>query len=155
MRHACLLFAAVFAAAPPAMAQDLETDVVYARQILMSEIEAQMAPIDFAAVGEDFDLTDSQVRAAAVSAMLGVTPFLFPEGTDSDATAAADFPSTALAAIWDNSAAFKAMADRGATLAFELSQTGDEAAFRAKAAELRALCNTCHAGFMQAYESPY
>jgi cytochrome c556 len=155
MRHACLLFAAVFAAAAPAMAQDLETDVVYARQILMSEIEAQMAPLDLAAVGDDFVLADSQVRASAVSAMLGVTPYLFPEGTDDDATASADFPSTALKAVWDNSAGFKAMADQSATLAFDLSQITDEADFRTKAAELRALCNACHATFMAPYDSPY
>lgn len=149
------LLAATLLIAAPAAAQDIETDVIYGRQILMSEIEAQMAPIDLAAVGEDFDLTDAQVRASAVSAMLGVTPFLFPEGTSADDTAAADFPSTALAAVWDNPAGFKAMADQSATLAFDLSQITDEAEFRVKAAELRALCNACHATFMTPYDSPY
>ena len=157
MRHVRIVAAALAVplATAPAAAQAPDADVVYGRQILMSEIEAQMAPIDLAAIGEDFDLADSQVRASAVSAMLGVTPYLFPAGTDMDATADSDFPSVAMPAVWDSPDAFKAMADQGAALAFELSQTGDEAAFREKSAELRELCNACHAVFMKPYESPY
>ncbi len=155
-RTAILAAAAILAAGPVAAQMEIvPDDVIYGRQILMSEMEAQMAPIDRAAIGEEFDLESSRVRASGVSAMLGVTPYLFPPGTDMESTADGDMPSIALPAVWDNFEAFKAMADQSAQLAFDLSQTTDEAEFRTGAATLRAACNACHGAFMQAYESPF
>lgn len=153
MRFALICAAALTAA--PALAQDIPDSVVFGRQVLMAEMEGQLGPADLAAIGEDFDLGAAQRGASAVSAMLTATPYLFPEGTDADATANDDFPSTALPAIWENFESFRAMANQSSQMAFDLSQISDEAAFRAKAAELRAACNACHAAFMQAYESPF
>lgn len=150
------LAAACLLAAPAALAQEADPgEVVFTRQILMSEIEGQMAPIDLAAVGEEFDIGEARTRASAVSAMLAAVPYLYPEGTDNAGTADLDIPSTALPSVWENFAAFKAMADQASQMAFDLTQTGDRDAFRSRAAQLRAVCNACHASYMEVYESPF
>jgi cytochrome c556 len=139
-------------AADPASASDVaaeepEPDVVHARQALMDEIHAQMLQIDRAAFGEAFDLADARVRAGAVSVILLAYPHLFPEGTTAAETAGNPYPSWATDAVWEQSEAFHEMAEHASEIAFDLMSISDEDAFRAKAAELRPACNSCHAVF--------
>lgn len=158
MLHTLTVVSLCFASAAPALAQDVFTppdSVVYGRQVLMDEIEAQMGPVDSAAIGDPFDLSAARRGASAVSAMLTATPYLFPAGTDLAATAADDFPSLARPDVWRDFAAFTAMANQASQMAFDLTQVTDEAQFRTQGAALRAVCNACHAAYMQVDETPF
>lgn len=129
------------------------TEIV-ARATLMAEMQVQMLEIDKAAIGESFDLRSARVRAGAISAMLGALPFLFSEGTDSETTADRPTPSLALPAIWEDRAAFDAMAERIRLQASALVPVSEEDIFRARAATLRAGCNACHAAYQKGYLLP-
>lgn len=148
----------IAASAGPAPAQDAfvpPVSTVYARQVLMDEIEAQLGPADAAAIGDEFDLAAAQRGASAASAMLTAAPYLFDEGTDLNATADDDFPSLARPEVWRSFEAFRTMSDRASQMAFDLALVADVDAFRAQAAELRAVCNACHAIYMQIDETPF
>lgn len=125
-----------------------EPDIVYGRQVLMTALLNLMLPIDRAAAGDSFDLGDARRRAESISAILVAFPFMFPEGAGPEETRDNDWPSIALPAVWEENEAFHEKAEEVSEIAFDLVAITDEAAFRAKARELRQGCDSCHASFM-------
>lgn len=51
--------------------------------------------------------------------------------------------------MWKNFADFCKLAESASKTAYSASRAKDEAAFRKSGAELRAVCDACHAAFMK------
>lgn len=142
----CCLLMAVPAAAQH---EDIpEPDIVYGRQVLMTELLNLMLPIDRAAAGDPFDLDDARRNAEAISAILVAFPWMFPDDTKVADTRDNAWQSIATDLVWEESEAFHETAEEAAAFAFDMVTLVDEAEFRQKARELRQRCDSCHASFM-------
>ena len=124
-------------------------DMVQARQLLMSAIEAEMMEIDGVVLGKPARLEVITGRAYAINTMMTAFPHLFAPQTRPDA-ASTDWPSptSALPAVWETFPAFYDLVQASAAIAFDASQAGDIDTFRARGAALRAACDSCHATYM-------
>jgi len=141
----------------PAVADDSTPpdEIIASRQALMTAIETLMQPIDTYTVdraGIDTDVM--RANAEAISAMLLVTPQLFPESTNLyDATA--ELPATlAMPEVWKNFGAFRAFAAAASGAAATVADAPDGDALGEASLGLRAACDACHAVNLLPYEGP-
>lgn len=126
-------------------------DIIMARQLLMAELAALIAPLDLYSVGGEGDLPAMQAAADSISSLLLITPHLFPPTTDVYEDEDASAPTVALPAIWEDFDTFYDLAAETSDLAFEISMINDPEEFRIGAGQLRMTCDACHASFMQEY----
>ena len=122
------------------------TDVVQARQLLMTQIDEEMQLVDLAAGGKDFPLDELKTNANRISIMLGAFPHLFPPQTKPGPD---EFSTAAAPAIWQDFEAFYGQTDAAAKLAYDASQAAAIDQFRDSAKKLRAACDGCHAKYMK------
>jgi len=125
---------------------DHATDVVQARQLLMTQIDEDMQLVDLAAGGKDFPLDELKTNANRISIMLGAFPHLFPPQTKPGPD---EFSTAAAPAIWQDFEAFYGQTDAAAKLAYDASQAAAIDQFRDSAKKLRAACDGCHAKYMK------
>ena len=124
-------------------------DVVFARQLLMDELETRIPPFDAAAAGDDFDLESLRNDAYLFSTILSVFPHLFPPETKPVVSPDGAPPlTTATEAVWEDFDAFYALAVDAALFTLDMSFVEDEETFRVQAQELRERCDSCHADYM-------
>jgi cytochrome c556 len=127
---------------------DRASDVVQARQILMSGIDEDMQAVDLAAGGKDFPLDQLKANAYRINTMLAAFPHLFPPQTK-PSTGPDALPTSAAPAIWQDFDAFYSQADAAAKVAYEASQATTIDQFRDNAKKLRAACDGCHGKYMK------
>jgi cytochrome c556 len=125
---------------------DHAADVVQARQLLMTQIDEEMQPVDLAAGGKDFPLDELKTNANRISIMLGSFPHLFPPQTKPGPD---EFSTAAASAIWQDFEAFYGQTDAATKLAYDASQATTIDQFRDSAKKLRAACDGCHAKYMK------
>ncbi len=90
---------------------DHAAEVVQARQLLMSQIDDEMQPVDLVAGGKDLSLDELKSNANRISIMLGAFPHLFPPQTKPGPDA---FSTAAAPAIWQDFEAFYGQTDAAA-----------------------------------------
>jgi cytochrome c556 len=154
-RAYALLAIAGFSTAPLAQTSSPATpeDVIAARQALMFAIEKLMQPIDTYTVDPDVDPATLRDAADSIAAMLLAVPHLFPPATDLY-DPDAEMPATlALPAIWQDYAAFYAMAEASANAASTMAATKDPEQLRDASLSLRSTCDACHALYLRPYVS--
>ena len=132
---------------------DRASDVVQARQILMSQIDEEMQPIDLVAGGKDLSLDDLKSNAYRINTMLAAFPHLFPPQTK-PSTGPDALPTSAAPEIWQDFDAFYGQADAAAKVAYEASQVTAIDQFRENAKKLRAACDGCHGKYMKVDSPP-
>ena len=127
---------------------DRASDVVQARQILMSQIDEEMQPVDLVAGGKDLSLDDLKANAYRINTMLAAFPHLFPPQTK-PSTGPDALPTSAAPEIWQDFDAFYILSEAAAKVAYEASQAPAIEQFRELAGKLRAACDGCHAKYMK------
>ncbi len=132
---------------------DHAADVVQARQLLMSQIDEEMQPIDLVAGGKDLSLDDLKSNAYRINTMLAAFPHLFPPQTK-PSTGPDALPTSAAPEIWQDFDAFYGQADAAAKVAYEASQVTAIDQFRENAKKLRAACDGCHGKYMKVDSPP-
>jgi cytochrome c556 len=125
---------------------DHAADVVQARQLLMTQIDEEMQPVDLAAGGKDFPLDELKSNANRISIMLGAFPHLFPPQTKPGPD---EFSTAAAPAIWQDFETFYGQTDAATKLAYDASQATAIDQFRDSAKKLRVACDGCHAKYMK------
>ena len=125
---------------------DHATDVVQARQLLMSQIDEEMQPIDLVASGKDLSLDDLKSNAYRINTMLAAFPHLFPPQTKPGPD---EFSTAAAPEIWRDFEAFYGQVDAAAKVALDASQATAIDQFRENAKKLRAACDGCHGKYMK------
>jgi cytochrome c556 len=127
------------------------SDVVAARQGLMSELERLMQPLDSFTAGQSVAVEVLQSNATTLSSLLAVLPHLFPPTTNLY-DAAAEQPATiALPAIWQSFPAFYAFAEAAAQSAADMAEKRTPEELAQAATRVRASCDACHAPYLRAY----
>lgn len=126
-------------------------EVIAVRQALMIEIERLMRPLDSFTAGQPAELADLRSAATTIAPMLLVTPHLFPPTTNLYDPAAEEPATLAMPAIWQNFAAFAALATASAAAATTAAEKTDAEELRAAARTLRATCDACHAPYLRPY----
>ena len=126
-------------------------DVILARQELMIEAERLMRPIDSFTAGEAADESDLRSAAETIHHIMLAVPHLFPPPTNRHDPTAAEPVTLALPAIWQDFAAFYALATAASHAATTLAGSSDAAALVADGRALRAACDGCHAPFLRPY----
>jgi len=152
-RHvlACVLAGALGIAAVPASAEEQPRpkDTIFARKIVMGEIDMNMDEIETMLAPEGkLDLADAQEHAEVISTLLMAFPHLFPPSTNQWKEGAARDPATdtfANPAIWSNFSDFYKRAGEASKIAWNASRAKRPDEFRTQIRELRLRCNACHA----------
>jgi len=127
---------------------DRASDVVQARQILMSQIDEEMQVVDLAAGGKDLSLDDLKANAYRINTMLAAFPHLFPPQTK-PSTGPDALPTSAAPEVWQDFDAFYSLSEAATQIAYEASQASAIEQFREPAGKLRAACDGCHAKYMK------
>jgi cytochrome c556 len=137
--------------APGLTGIDHAPDVVQARQLLMSQIDEEMQPVDLVAGGKDLPLDELKSNVYRINTMLAAFPHLFPPQTKPGPDA---FSTAAAPEIWQNFEAFYGQVDAAAKVAYEASQATAIGPFRESAKKLRQACDGCHAKYMKVEAPP-
>src|SRR5258705_6103468 len=132
---------------------DRASDVVQARQILMSQIDEEMQPVDLVAGGKDLSLDDLKANAFRINTMLAAFPHLFPPQTK-PSTGPDALPTSAAPEVWEDFDAFYSLSEAATKIAYEASQATTIDQFRENAKKLRAACDGCHAKNMKVQSPP-
>ena len=132
---------------------DRASDVVQARQILMSGIDEDMQAVDLAAGGKDLSLDDLKSNAYRINTMLAAFPHLFPPQTK-PSTGPDALPTSAASEIWQDFDAFYSLSEAATKVAYEASQATTIDQFRDNAKKLRAACDGCHGKYMKVDPPP-
>ena len=123
-------------------------DTIFARKIMMGSIDMNMDEIEtMIAPGGTLDLAEGQEHADVISIMLMAFPHMFPASTNQWATTVDRDPATdtyASPEVWSNFKDFYERAAAASKIAFEASRAKRAADFKARIAELRVACNSCH-----------
>jgi cytochrome c556 len=144
----------------PAAAQDTSAgwtgrsnpaDVIAARQALMAELERLMRPVDTFADGQGGDAATVREAATTVAPLLLALPHLFPPTTNRYDEKAEQPETLALPAIWQQFAAFYALAGNASAAATRMGAIADAETLRTAGKELRAACDACHAPYLRPY----
>jgi cytochrome c556 len=134
-------------AAPPVK------DTIFARKILMNEIDGNMDEIEtMLAPGGKLDLADAREHANNISVMLLAFPHLFPPSTNLWKPNADRDPGTdtyAAPELWDNFPQFYASVGEASKIALDAARARRPEQFRLLIAQLRAACNGCHAAYQK------
>ena len=113
----------------------------------MEEIEAMLAP------GGKFEAIEAREHADLVSVMLMVFPHLFPPATNQwkeGANRDPAFDTFASPEVWRSFSDFYDRASTASKTALEASKAATFREFKARIAELRTVCDSCHAAYMKA-----
>ncbi len=131
-------------------------DVVLARQLLMTEVEANMMAIDFALGGRETFLKTLRDNAYTISSLLSAFTHLFPPQTKPGAPLANDWPTPTAASIkiWEDFEAFYETTQAAANIALDASKAANMDAFKTAGAKLRAACDSCHARYTTSQDAP-
>ena len=127
---------------------DRASDVVQARQILMSQIDEEMQPVDLVAGGKDLSLDDLKANAYRINTMLAAFPHLFPPQTK-PSTGPDSLPTSSAPEVWEDFDAFYSLSEAATKIAYEASQATTIDQFRENAKKLRAACDGCHGKYMK------
>jgi len=129
-------------------------DDIFARKILMDNIDSHMDAIDWMLTsGKAIDLTTATEHADTISVMLMAFPHLFPPLTNQWRPNAVRDPAHdtfATPDVWTNFSEFYRQAAAASSLAFTASRARHEGDFRKTMAALRTACDSCHAVFVKA-----
>lgn len=129
-------------------------DVILAREMLMVELEELMKPIDTYTVDKTVPEATITRNAQTIAAMLQAVPHLFPPTTNLYDPGAEQPVTLALPKIWEEFAAFYAMALATSKTADALAHTAGNDALSKGADDLRESCEACHEVFELPYEPP-
>jgi cytochrome c556 len=153
---AAALAACSLGSASIAIGQDqgsIAKDAIVARKTAMGALSDKMDIIEAAiATGKPINLDEGHANADTISVLLMAFPHLFPANTDEWKPNVDRDPATdtyASPEIWTKYADFYKQAAAASKAAFDASRAGDEAAFKASIAKLRAGCNACHAAYLK------
>jgi cytochrome c556 len=126
-------------------------ELIEAREALMVEMERIMRPLDSYTIGEPASPDELRSIAQTVSQMMLAVPHLFPPTTNLYDPNVPIPKTLALPAIWQNWAAFEALAEATHEKAEEITtmRTPDE--LKAGALALRATCDACHVAYLRPY----
>ena len=122
-------------------------DAIFARKILMGSINTKMDEIETMLAGTALDLIEAQEQADDISIMLMAFPHMFPASTNQWETTKDRDPATDTYAspdLWRNFKDFYQRAAAASKIALEASQAKRADEFKARIAELRVACNSCH-----------
>jgi len=145
------LAGAIAVAAAPSFAEDQPPpkDTIFARKVVMGEIDMNMDEIETMLAPEGkLVLSDAQEHAEVISTLLMAFPHLFPPSTNQWKEGATRDPATdtfANPAIWSNFADFYQRASEASKIAWNASRAKRPDEFRTQIKELRQRCNACHA----------
>jgi cytochrome c556 len=124
-------------------------DTIFARKVVMGEIDMNMDEIEtMLAPGGKLELSDAQEHAEIVSTLLMAFPHLFSPATNQWKEGATRDPATdtfANPAIWSNFSDFYEQTTQASKIAWSASRAKKPDEFRAQIKELRLRCNGCHA----------
>src|ERR1700761_8061970 len=143
--------AAIMFTAAPSFAEDQPPpkDTIFARKIVMGEIDMNMDEIETMLAPEGkLELTDAQEHAEVISTLLMAFPHLFPPSTNQWKQGATRDPATdtfANPAIWSSFSEFYKRAGEASKIAWNASRAKRADEFAAQIKELRLRCNGCHA----------
>jgi cytochrome c556 len=126
-------------------------DVIAARQALMAELGRLMRPIDALVAAQPSDGAAARDAATALRPLLLALPHLFPPTTNLYDEKTEQPKTLALPAIWQEFAAFYALAGHTSAVATKMAALTDAQALRAAGTELRAACDACHAPYLRPY----
>jgi cytochrome c556 len=129
-------------------------EIIEARRVLMLRVEDLMKPIDALTVEQSADVPALRSAAASIEPMMLAFPHLFPAATNLYDATVRETPTSALPAIWDDTAAFRKFAEEAERAAATLAKSDDAEEARTAGRTLRASCDGCHARFMKAYTPP-
>src|SRR5580658_5756741 len=141
----------VVLAAAPSFAEDQPPpkDTIFARKIVMGEIDMNMDEIETMLAPEGkLLLSDAQEHAEVISTLLMAFPHLFPPSTNQWKEGATRDPATdtfANPAIWSNFGHFYQRASEASKIAWDASHAKRPDEFRTQIRALRQRCNACHA----------
>lgn len=127
-------------------------DVIFARKTLKDDVCDKMANIERMIGRGHIDLDDVHAQADAISVMLMAFPHLFPPGSNQwkpNAEAAPETVTLASPDLWTNFPDFYRQAAAAAKSAFELSRADTIDDVKSRARELRIVCDTCHALYLE------
>src|SRR3984957_1321175 len=145
------LAGAIAVAAAPSFAEDQPPpkDTIFARKVVMGEIDMNMDEIETMLAPEGkLVLSDAQEHAEVISTLLMAFPHLFPPSTNQWKEGATRDPATdtfANPAIWSNFADFYKRATEASKIAWQAAGAKRPEDFRPLIKELRVRCNACHA----------
>jgi cytochrome c556 len=148
---ALVVAAAIAFTAAPSLAEDQPPpkDTIFARKVVMGEIDMNMDEIETMLAPEGkLMLSDAQEHAEVISTLLMAFPHLFPPSTNQWKEGAERDPATdtfANPAIWSNFSDFYKRASEASKIAWTASRAKKPDEFRAQIKELRLRCNACHA----------
>jgi cytochrome c556 len=148
---AVVIAAAIAFTAAPASAQDQPPvkDTIFARKVLMGEIDMNMDEIETMLAPEGkLLLSDAEEHAEIISTLLMAFPHLFPPATNQWKKGAERDPATDTFAnpdIWSNFSDFYQLAGEASKIAWNASRAKRPDEFRTQIKELRLRCNACHA----------
>jgi len=137
------------AEAPPSAFAPANT--VAARQGLKIQVADMRAGIEAAVANGDSESFESLAADfATIAAIVEAFPHLFPADTNPDAITAAglDVSTDASPAIWDDFAAFAAMAKSVAATARAASEAPDFESLAAASTGVWAACTSCHDAYL-------
>jgi cytochrome c556 len=124
-------------------------DTIFARKVVMGEIDMNMDEIETMLAPEGkLLLSDAQEHAEAISTLLMAFPHLFPPPTNQWKEGATRDPATdtfANPAVWSNFSDFYRRASEASKIAWNASRAKRSSEFRPLIVDLRARCNACHA----------
>jgi cytochrome c556 len=150
------LVAGCLATALVARAQDQSAaataDVIFARKALMNFMCERMAQIEIMIGRGNVDLKSARASADAIATMLIAFPHLFPPSSnrwrlDPDADPAAE--TMASPQLWSGFSDFNRQAAAAAKAARDLSRADTVEDVKTRAREVRIICDTCHALYLE------
>jgi cytochrome c556 len=150
----CIVIALVTLIAPPLVsrAQDVTSDVIAARKLLMDSIMNNMDKIQEMISERRIDLGVSRECADNIASMLAAFPHLFPPSSnqwkeDVDLDPVRD--TFASPDIWTDFADFSRRSAAAANTALELRRADNEDDVKRLYRALGVACDTCHALYMK------
>jgi cytochrome c556 len=128
-------------------------DTIFARKVLMGDIDRNMDEIETMLAPEGkLDLADGREHAETISTMLMAFPHMFPASTNQWRAGADRDPATdtfASPEVWPNMADFYQRATAASKFALDAARARRPDTFRPLIEQLRAACNACHAVYMK------
>jgi cytochrome c556 len=121
-------------------------DYIAARLDLMRQIETMTARAEELASGSTGVTDEMSKLGAGIAADLAAFGLLFPDNTNllGGAPAPDGVTTTAVAAVWDDFAAFYAQSRAARDYAVQLSTANDVATYAEALTSLRGTCASCH-----------
>jgi cytochrome c556 len=142
---------AIACSAAPSHADDQPApkDTIFARKVVMGEIDMNMDEIETMLAPEGkLALADAQEHAEVISTLLMAFPHLFPPSTNQWKEGATRDPATdtfANPGLWSNFGDFYRRASEASKIAWDASRAKRPDEFRTQIKALRQRCNACHA----------